>query len=243
VGMIPREEATVAIVGVGGLGAPAALALAHAGIGRLLLVDDDEVDRSNLHRQILFRDCDVGRSKLEATVDGLARRRVKTRVETRTGRLSPGHSELVAGADVIVECSDNFATKFLAADVARLAGKPIVHGAAIRWIGTAFAVGPEGGPCYRCLFEDIPAGAQAGCDIAGVVGPVCGIIGAMQAQLALEVLDGKAPFGTLVSLDGLRDDLRVRRIRGRTGCALCGTTRTIDAIDAARYQASSSSED
>lgn len=243
-GLTPRRaDATVAIVGVGGLGAPAALALAHAGVGRLLLVDDDTVDRSNLHRQILFRDQDVGRSKLEATVDGLARRRLDTRVELRPGRLSPGKTDLVAGADVIVECSDNFATKFLAADVARLTRTPIVHGAAIRWIGTAFAVGPEGGPCYRCLFEDIPPGAQAGCDLAGVVGPVCGIIGALQAHLALEILDssetGKAPFGTLLSLDGLRDDLRARRIHRRTGCALCGQTPTIDAIDAARYQVQS----
>lgn len=235
---VPREEAKVAIVGAGGLGAPAALTLAHAGVGTLIVVDDDTVDRSNLHRQILFRDCDVGRSKLEATVDGLARQRTKTRVETREGRLSPGKTDLVAGADVIVECSDNYATKFLAADVARITRTPIVHGAAIRWIGTAFAVGPEGGPCYRCLFEDIPPGAQAGCDIAGVVGPVCGIIGALQAQLALDVLDGKAPFGTLWSLDGLRDELRSRRIHGRSSCALCGTSPTIDAIDASRYQAS-----
>lgn len=238
-GMIVRADAKVAIVGVGGLGAPAALALAQAGVGTLLLVDDDTVDRSNLHRQILFRDKDVGRSKLEATVDGLSRRGLATKVELRTGRLSPGKESLVAGADVIVECSDNFATKFLAADVARLARTPIVHGAAIRWIGTAFAVGPEGGPCYRCLFEDIPPGAQAGCDLAGVVGPVCGVVGALQAQLALDILDGKAPFGTLLSLDGLRDELRTRRIHGRSGCALCGAAPTIDAIDAARYQAQS----
>lgn len=234
-GVIPRADAKVAIVGVGGLGAPAALALAHAGVGTLLLIDDDTVDRSNLHRQILFRDADVGRSKLEATVEGLARRRTGTKVEVREGRLSPGREHLVEGADVIVECSDNFATKFLSADVARLRRTPIVHGAAIRWIGTVFAVGPEGGPCYRCLFEDIPPGAQAGCDIAGVVGPVCGIIGALQAQAALDVLDGKAPYGTLLSLDGLRDELRSRRIHARGSCALCGASPTIDAIDASRY--------
>ncbi len=248
-GVSARADKKAAIVGVGGLGAPAALALARAGVGTLVLVDDDVVDRSNLHRQILFREKDVGRSKLEATVDALGRRGLPTRLEVREGRLSPGKERLVADVDVIVECSDNFATKFLAADVARLSNIPIVHGAAIRWIGTVFAVGPEGGPCYRCLFEDIPPGAQAGCDLAGVVGPVCGVIGALQAQLALEILDAPtarpeadrgsaAPrLGTLFTLDGLRDDLRARRIRRREACALCGPARTIDAIDPSRYAA------
>jgi molybdopterin/thiamine biosynthesis adenylyltransferase len=221
---------TAAIIGVGGLGAPAALALARAGVERLILIDDDVVDRSNLHRQILFRDADVGRPKLEATVDSLRRSGLKTHLEARSGRLTPSTTALVEGCDVILECSDNYATKFLAADVARLRGLPIVHGSAIRFIGTAFAVSATGSPCYRCLFEDIPEGAQAGCDVAGVVGPVCGVIGALQAHLALT-----AAYGTLISLDGLRDELRVRSIPARAGCPLCGPERTIDAIDAARY--------
>lgn len=230
-----RAERSVAIVGVGGLGTPAALALAHAGVGTLVLIDDDEVDRSNLHRQILFRDRDVGRPKLEAAEEAL--RATGVRVEARKGRLTPASVDLLKGADVVLECSDNYATKFLAADAAHLARVPLVHGAAIRWIGTAFAVGPEGRPCYRCVFEDIPAGAQAGCDVAGVVGPVCGVIGALQAHLALQILDdpASAPYGTLMTLDGLRDELRVRKAARRNQCALCGV-QTIDAIDAARYQ-------
>jgi molybdopterin/thiamine biosynthesis adenylyltransferase len=221
---------TAAIVGVGGLGAPAAIALSRAGVD-LILIDDDMVDRSNLHRQILFRDRDVDRPKLDATVDGLKRLGFKNRFEARPGRLTPASIDLVSGCDVILECSDNYATKFLAADVARLRELPIVHGSAIRWIGTAFAVGPAGGPCYRCLFEDIPPGAQDSCDVAGVAGPVCGVIGAMQAHLALT-----RQWGTLITLDGLRDDLRVRSIRARGSCQLCGSQRTIDAIDTARYQ-------
>lgn len=222
---------SAAIVGVGGLGAPAAIALAAAGVERLILIDDDIVDRSNLHRQILFRDRDVGRPKLEATIDGLRRRGFKTQLDAREGRLTPETVDHVRDCDVILECSDNFATKFLAADVARLRSIPIVHGSAIRFVGTAFAVGPTGGPCYRCLFEDIPAEAQAGCDVAGVVGPICGVIGAMQAHLALT-----SAWGTLITLDGLRDDLRIRSIRARAGCELCGAHRSIDAIDPARYQ-------
>ncbi len=224
---------TVALVGVGGLGAPAALALARAGVESLILIDDDTVDRSNLHRQILFRDADVGKSKLAATIDSLRRKGLKTKLEAREGRLTPSTLEYLNGADVIVECSDNYATKFLAADAARLRERPIVHGSAIRWLGTVLSVGPTGSPCYRCLFEDIPECAQGGCDVAGVVGPVCGIVGALQAHLALA---GSAEYGTLIALDGLRDGLRTRRIPARAGCALCGSARTIDAIDAARYQ-------
>lgn len=236
-----RKDATVAIVGVGGLGAPAALALAHGGVGTLILIDDDAVDRTNLGRQILFGDRDVGQPKLASTAAALERRGVGVRVIERSGRLTPATLDLVAGAEVVVECSDNYATKFLSADLARLRRIPIVHGAAIRWVGTAFAVGPEGGPCYRCVFEEIPPGAQAGCDVAGVVGPVCGVVGALQAHFALRILDASrggapAPFGTLATVDGLRDDLRVRSIMPRPSCALCGPAATIDAIEAARYQ-------
>lgn len=224
---------SIALVGVGGLGAPAALSLAKAGVGSLIFIDDDVIDTSNIHRQILFRDCDVGKPKVATTIDSLRRMGVTTKLEGREGRLTPSSLDRLDGADVILECSDNFATKFLAADAARLRGLPIVHGSAIRWIGTVLSVGPEGSPCYRCLFEDIPEGAQASCDVAGVVGPVCGIVGALQAHFALA---GADQYGTLVTLDGLRDELRVRRISARAGCALCGSARTIDAIDAARYQ-------
>ena len=222
---------------MGGLGAPAALALAHAGVGTLVLIDDDEVDRTNLHRQILYRDADVGRSKLDAAQDALVRAAHTIKIEKRLGRLTPDNVKAIDGVDVVLECSDNFATKFLAADAARLAHVPIVHGAAIRWIGTALAVGPDGGPCYRCLFEDVPEGAQASCDIAGVVGPVCGVIGAIQAHFALKFLDNAttSPLGMLATFDGRTDSMRLRAVARRNQCALCGVTPTIDAIDSSRY--------
>ncbi len=236
----PFSMARVVVVGVGGLGTPAVRALAHAGVGSLVLVDDDTVDRTNLHRQILFRDADVGRHKLDAAADTLTRlhgEKGPPAVELVRARLHPGNALAVfAGASVVLECSDNYATKFLAADAARLAEVPIVHGAAIRWVGTALAVGPRGGPCYRCLFEDLPEGAQATCDLSGVVGPVCGIIGALQASFALEILGGGAPFGKLASLDGLHDELRLRTVRARPSCALCGV-RSITDVDPARYLA------
>ncbi|GAC1351572.1 MAG: thiazole biosynthesis adenylyltransferase ThiF [Polyangiales bacterium] len=235
-----RANARVAIVGLGGLGCPAALALSHAGVGTLRLIDDDQVDRSNLHRQILYRDQDVGRRKVDAAADALMRATPSVKIELRADRLHPGTVALLEGVDVIVECSDNYATKFLTADAARLLHCPVVHGAAIRWIGTAFAVSTVGAPCFRCLFEDMPKGAQGGCDVSGVVGPICGIIGAIQAQFALDIIDPNtpSPCGTLVSLDGLKSDegaLRYRAVPRRNQCPLCGVHITIDAIDSSRY--------
>jgi molybdopterin/thiamine biosynthesis adenylyltransferase len=232
-----RRDARVTLIGVGGLGTPVALALARAGVGTLRLLDDDVVDRTNLHRQILFRDADVGRSKLEAARDALVRAAPGMRIELHEGRLHPGSIDALEDADVIVECSDRYAVKFLAADAARILGKPIVHGAAIRWIGTAMATGPKGSPCYRCIFEEIPDGAQSSCDVSGVVGPVCGVIGALEAHLALRILDGAEPWGTLASFDGRSDVLRMRRISPRKSCPLCGTPPTIDRIEPSRYVA------
>ena len=230
-----RAEATIALVGMGGLGCPAALALAHAGIGTLLLIDDDLVDDTNLHRQILYRPEDVGRHKLDAARDALLREVPSLNVVPHRGRLHPGSTEVLARADVVLECSDRYAVKFLAADAAHLLGKPIVHGAAIRWIGTALATSATGGPCYRCLFEDLPTGAQQTCDVAGIVGPVCGIVGALQAQLALDILDGRPRYGELVTIDGWRGTHRFTRISARPSCPLCGTSKTIAGIEASRY--------
>ena len=140
--------------------------------------------------------------------------------------------------DVVVEGSDNFATKFLAADACRLAGVPIVHGAAVRWVGTALAVGPGGRPCYRCLFETLPEDGGLGCSEAGVVGPVVGVVAAVQADLALRVLDargGPSPFGELVSFDGRTLASRRRTVARRAGCELCGEGAVAPVLEVARY--------
>lgn len=135
------------VVGIGGLGCPAAIVLARAGVEVIGIADDDLVDVTNLHRQILFDERDVGRSKVQAAARRLAAIAPAVRVVTHETRLLPQNAiELVSAYDVVVEGSDNFATKFLAADAAAIAKKPIVHGAAVRWHGTALAVGAEGGP-------------------------------------------------------------------------------------------------
>jgi len=228
----------VLIVGLGGLGCPVAAVLARVPGVELWLCDDDLVELSNLHRQTLYAAADVGQHKLDAAQKALlASGTEPARVVLVRSRLLPDNArELVRGVDLVVEGADNFATKFLAADAAQLEARPIVHGAGVRWVGTAWAVSATGAPCYRCLFEDVPAGAQQGCSEAGVMGPVVGFCGALMAELALRVLAGDADaFGALYTYDGQTDRLRHVPAAARTSCALCGTSPSIFQIEAARY--------
>ena len=158
-----RSRARVLLVGIGGLGCPAAIALVDAGVGTLGIADDDTVDLTNLHRQILFDEADVGAPKLDAAARALEHRALARACELtivlhRTRLLPHNAVAVVSAYDLVVEGSDNFATKFLTADACALAGVPVVHAAAVRWHGTALAVGARGMPCYRCVFEDLPAG-------------------------------------------------------------------------------------
>jgi molybdopterin/thiamine biosynthesis adenylyltransferase len=230
------------VVGLGGLGCPVATILARASELELWLCDDDLVDVSNLHRQILYRESDVGADKLDAAQAALLAAGVDAeRIRLVRSRLLPDNAlELVSQVDVVIEGADNFATKFLAADAAHLAGRPIVHGAAIRFVGTAWAVSAAGSPCYRCLFEDVPPGAQLGCSEAGVMGPVVGFCGALMADLALRVLAGDATaFGSLYTYDGTADRLRQVAASSRSECPLCGVSPTISRIIESRYTAPS----
>ncbi len=237
------ERATALVVGVGGLGAPAALALARAGVGRLLLADDDRVEWSNLHRQLLFTEADVGQPKLEAAARGLRRLLPDspTEVELIASRLLPENARrLVAEADVVLEGADNFATKFLAADACHVEKRPVVHGAAIRWRATVFAVAPAGAPCYRCLFEELPgAEASENCASAGVMGPVPGLAGALMADLALGWLVGggrdERAWGAIHTYDGRTDRLRRVTVGPRADCPLCGARPTLLDVSAERY--------
>ena len=230
------SSARVLVIGVGGLGCPAAIALARAGVGTLGLADDDVVDVSNLHRQILFDADDVGRPKVPAAAARLRTIASAVRVELHETRLLPANAvSLVERYDLVVEGSDNFATKFLAAAACAIAKKPIVHAAAVRWHGTALAVGPDGGPCYRCLFEDVPLENAPNCAEAGVVGPMVGVVAAAQADLALSVLAEEDVFGELFMFDGKTLQARRRRVPRRTSCALCGDGASIRDIEPKRY--------
>jgi molybdopterin/thiamine biosynthesis adenylyltransferase len=236
---VQRERARLLLVGVGGLGCPAAIALAGAGIGALGLCDDDEVERTNLHRQILFAEADVGAPKVDAAARALARRAPELQVNVHRTRLLPDNAvELVRGYDLVLEGADNFATKFLVADACLLAGVPVVHASAVRWVGTALAVSPRGGPCYRCLFEDVPAGDDApNCAEAGVLGPVVGVVAAAQVDLAIAWLDGAPAAGELATFDGRTGSLRRHAIPARRDCPLCGTAPRIRRIAPETYAA------
>ncbi len=181
------------LVGAGGIGNPAALALAAAGAGLVRVLDDDLVEGPNLHRQVLFGEGDVGRSKAEALADAVRARVPGARVEPVLARALPETAlGLVREVDVVLDGTDNFASRFLLADAAFLAGRPVVHAASVRWEGTCFVSAAGGRPCYRCLFEDLPEGPAPDCASAGVVGPVCGVIGGVAADAALRVGGGRS---------------------------------------------------
>ncbi len=223
---------------MGGIGSPAALVLARAGVGTLGLCDDDEVERTNLHRQILFGDRDVGLPKVDAATRALHADSPALNVVLHRTRLVPDTAAaLVSGYDVVLEGSDNFPTKFLAADACAMAGVPVVHASAVRWVGTVLAVRGSGKPCYRCLFEDLPEGGAPSCAEAGVLGPVVGVVAARAADAALRLVAGLAPALPLATFDGKTGIVRRRPIAPRADCALCGGSPRIVRLDAAFYEA------
>ena len=216
---------SVLVVGAGGLGSPVLTVLAKTGVGRFTLVDDDVVDATNLHRQTLYSEADVGELKVRA-----AERKVRAlsplanlNVQTVVDRLVPDNAlELIAGHQLVVEGGDNFATKFLTADAAKLAGVPVVQAGAVRFSGWALASLPHEGACVRCIFEDIPRGQPETCAIAGVLGPVVGVLGALEAALAIELLLGRTRAASVLhSYDALAGRLRKHRVARRADCPLC----------------------
>jgi molybdopterin-synthase adenylyltransferase len=224
---VSASASRILIVGAGGLGSPAARVLARSGVDHITVVDDDQVERSNLHRQTLFEEGDVGAPKAPAAARRLEAEAREagfaTVVRAVQGRFVPHTAmDLLQGHDMVVEGADNFATKFLVADASRLAGAPAVQAGAVRWNGWALATAARSGACLRCIFEDVPADRTDTCAEAGVVGPVVGAMGALQAALALRILEGDARMGgELWSYRALEGSLRRRRMRPRPGCPLC----------------------
>jgi molybdopterin/thiamine biosynthesis adenylyltransferase len=233
----------VLLIGAGGLGCGAALGLAAGGADALVVVDDDVVEESNLHRQVLHTATSVGRAKARSLVESLARRFPHTRVTAVEERFVAGNAAaLVSGCAVVIDGSDNLATKFLANDAAVLAGKPLVHAAAVETWGQLLTVPPGGRPCYRCLFEELPAadtGAGDSCAEAGVLGPVPGVLGALQASEALRLLRAQPPAfaGRLIRYDARLMSLRSVHYARNRDCRICGDHPSITALVAAAYVA------
>lgn len=221
----------VLVVGLGGLGCPVAGILARGG-HPMTLLDDDLVERTNLHRQPLYTDRDVGRPKVEAAHAALA----GADVRPVRARLVPETAEaIVEGHALVVEGADNYATKFLAHDTARRLGVPIVQGGAVGTGGWALASTGRGA-CLRCVFESSPD-ASAGCDVLGVLGPVVGVVGALVGALALSTLHGDEVGGTLVHYDALRGRIARSNLPARPSCTLCGSLHS--GLSRGRYAPSS----
>jgi len=229
------RESSVLVVGLGGLGSPVALYLAAAGVGRLLLADFDRVDLSNLQRQILHTTDRIGLAKTESARRAL--QAIAPSVElipVEVPLTSETLPELVGDVDLVVECSDNFATRFAVNAACRAARVPLVSGAAIRLEGqvTAFS-GQPGGPCYRCLYPD-EGTIDETCTANGVLAPLVGIIGSIQAAEAIKILTGLgAPlFGRLLLLDAARMEWREVRLRPDPACPVCAESAGVSASTA-----------
>jgi molybdopterin/thiamine biosynthesis adenylyltransferase/rhodanese-related sulfurtransferase len=226
------NEARVLCIGAGGLGSPAALYLAAAGIGKLGLVDFDNVDLSNLQRQILHGTKDVGRKKLESARDRLRDVNPNVEIQTHEARFTSANAiEIVSNYDVVVDGSDNFPTRYLSNDVCVFAKKPNVYGSVFRFDGQATVFASHlGGPCYRCLFpEPPPPGSVPNCAQAGVLGVLPGIVGTIQANETIKLIlgVGEPLVGRLLYFDALKMKFREFNLRRDSECPVCGDSPTI----------------
>jgi adenylyltransferase/sulfurtransferase len=242
------KSARVLCVGAGGLGSPAALYLAAAGIGTLGLVDFDVVDFSNLQRQIIHGTGDVGRSKLESAQARIEALNPEVRVETFDARFSAVNArKLVEAFDVIVDGTDNFPARYLVNDACVLFGKPNAWGSIFRFEGQAAVFAAQGGPCYRCLHpEPPPDGVVPSCAEAGVLGVLPGVIGTIQATEALKLILGLGDplVGRLLVYDALKMRFRDLKLRKDPDCPICGTRPTITTLqEYAAYCVPSASTD
>jgi molybdopterin/thiamine biosynthesis adenylyltransferase/rhodanese-related sulfurtransferase len=221
----------VLLLGAGGLGSPAAMYLAAAGVGTLGIVDHDVVDASNLQRQILHRTADVGMPKVESAVRTLGELDPELTVVPHHERLTSANVErLFAPYDLIVDGTDNFPTRYLVNDASIFLAKPVVHGSVFRFDGQVTTFVPRRGPCYRCLFpEPPPAHVAPSCAEAGVLGILCGVIGTLQATEAIKLLldRGEPLVGRLLTWDALGARTRELRFERDPKCPVCGDAPTL----------------
>ena len=226
-------RARALVLGAGGLGSPAILYLAAAGVGEIIVVDDDAVDLSNLQRQVLYRLDDLGRPKPEAAAGQVAALNPACRIVPVTARLTDARQvrELLPGIDVALDCCDTFDTRFLFSDCCWIAGVPLVSAAAIGFSGQLQVIDPRAGTaCYRCLVPEMPpAELTRDCRTGGILGPVTGVMGSLQAAEAIKVIVGIDSEWRrhLLHYDGLAGRFITMRRTRDPRCALCGGAPTI----------------
>ena len=229
-------DASVLVVGAGGLGSPALQYLAGAGVGRITIADGDEVERSNLHRQVVHSDADVGRPKAVSAAETLRALNPDVTVEPHPERVTPDTArELVASHTVVVDAADNFPTRYLLNDAARLEGRPLVHGGVHRFEGQATTITSDG-PCYRCLFPEPPEpGTVPDCATTGVLGTLPGVIGSVQATEVVKLLTGVGDplVGRLLAYDATDLTTDTVSFRRRPDCPACDGS--LDSLDAVAY--------
>lgn len=224
-------ESRVLLLGAGGLGSPAAMYLAAAGIGNLGIIDFDVVDMSNLQRQILHGVEDIGKPKAESARDTIKSLNPDVKVELYKERLSSENiNRIFENYDIIVDGCDNFPTRYLVNDACIMMGKTNVHGSIFRFDGQVTVFKPKEGPCYRCLYpEPPPHGMVPSCQEAGVLGVLPGIIGTLQAVEVIKLIlgMGKPLIGKLLLYNALDADFRQVKLRRDTNCPVCGDNPTI----------------
>lgn len=234
-GQLRLKNSSIFLIGTGGLGCPAALYLAAAGVGKIGLIDPDTVDRSNLQRQILHGESWIGKSKLKSAESRLREINPNIIIDLHSVRLTPENAlSLVANYDMILDGSDNFPTRFLTNDSAFFLKKPLIYGAIHRFEGQVTVFAPHlGGPCYRCMLPELPPpGAVQSCNEAGVMGALPGVIGSIQAMEAIKLMTGvgNPPLGKLTIYDALNTSFRSISLRKDPHCNLCGDHPEIQSI-------------
>ncbi|PSQ56041.1 adenylyltransferase [Halobacteriales archaeon SW_8_68_21] len=236
-------DAEVLVLGAGGLGAPIIQYLAAAGVGTLGIADDDEVERSNLQRQVIHGDDDVGRKKVDSAAEFVADLNPDVDVECHDLRVMPENiEELIDGYDFVVDGTDNFETRYLVNDACTLAGVPFSHGSIFRFEGqvTTFA-GDDDSPCYRCLFPEAPpAGMVPNCATAGVLGVLPGTVGCLQATETVKHLmgNGDSLDGSMLFFDALEMEFDKVEVPKQDDCPVCGDDPAIESVHDVEYTAS-----
>ncbi len=233
-------DGKVLIIGAGGLGAPVALYLAAAGVGTIGIADADDVDLSNLQRQVIHFTADIGKPKVESARNKIAAINPDVKVITYKEWVTADNiGAIIADYDFIIDGTDNFAAKFLINDACVLAGKPYSHGGILQFVGQTITVLPGQSPCYRCLFpQPPPKDAIPTCSQAGVIGVLPGVIGSIQATEAIKFLLGKGKLlaGRILMYDALDMKFRDVEIKRNASCPICGEHPTItelkDELDA-----------
>jgi adenylyltransferase/sulfurtransferase len=230
-------DSSVLVVGAGGLGSPVIQYLSAAGVGRLGIADADDVERSNLQRQIVHADADVGEPKTDSAAGYVRRLNPDVTVETHRTRVGPANAgSLVGDYELVVDASDNFPTRYVLNDTCRLAETPLVHGAIYKFEGQATTLVPEG-PCYRCLFPEAPKpGTVPDCATTGVLGVLPGTVGCVQATEAVKAILGAGELlaGRLLFYDAMDMTFETVPYRQNPDCPVCGEN-PVESIDGVEY--------